>query len=149
MIEPTPSLREQTGADKIYVLERYGKTIILPTRESPNHYAETHPECHWLPQRHDYALSHLTMTDHFIPTLTSHLEARGMSANEISGVVDLLFEGQRYLGHSWHRRHVNKDRFDQGKVWVLGNGKKSSFYGSAYGGKIVSVVTDLDDLCLN
>jgi len=149
MAELTPSLREQSGADKIYVLERYGKTIILPTRESPNHYAKTHPECHWLPLRHDYALSYLAMANQFVPALTAHLEARGISAKEIGEVTDRLFECQRYLGHSWHRRRITEDRFDPGKAWVLGNGKKNSFYGSDYGGKIMAVVTNLDDLSLN
>jgi len=142
-------MREQTGADKIYVLKRFGETIILPTKESPNHFAMSHPEYDWLSKNRDYALSHLAMVDKFVPALKDHFEAKGMSADEISQVVGMLFEDQKYLGQSWHRRLVTEDRFDPGEVWVVGNGKQNSFYGVGYAGRIVSVVTNLDDLSLN
>lgn len=138
MDKQAPTLREQTGADKIYVLNRYGKTILLPVKASSNPASD-----------HDFALSHLAMADKFIPALTSHLGDRNMGADEIKGITNLLFEDQRYLGHSWHRRRVMEDPFEEGEVFIVGNGKKNSFYGSAYGGKVVSVVNSLDGLQLN
>jgi len=144
MSELISDLRKQTGADKIYLLERRGKTIILPVREGINFASQKYTH---LPSTNDFVLSNLAMSDEFIPGLTDYLQKKGIVPDVIKGITGRLFEDIRYLGFSWHRHRVQVlNDYRNKELWVLSTGKKNSFYGSDYGGNVISVITKLDDL---
>ena len=135
-------LAKRTEADKVYFLDRYGETIIVPTREAYNFASKKYDH---LPTHHDHVLSQLNMADRFIPGLTSFLEENNVSSKAIEEVMANLFEKQKYLGFTWHRRWLEEDQHEPGNYSVMGDGSRKSFYGSDHAGKIIKVVTEITD----
>ena len=94
-----------TGADKLYVLLRDLRVLIVPANTYYNPLSEKHPI---QPPTLDFVLSMKAMDEEFKPRLTEYLQRERMTPVEVQSVMNLLFEKVKYQGHTWHKKEISK-----------------------------------------
>ncbi|MEK6960759.1 MAG: hypothetical protein AABX47_06300 [Nanoarchaeota archaeon] len=143
IIDSAHNVKEVTGADKLYVLLRDLRVLIVPANTYYNPLSEKHPI---QPPTLDFVLSMKAMDEEFKPRLTEYLQRERMTPVEVQSVMNLLFEKVKYQGHTWHKKEISEDRFNPGYVHILGTKNRNSFYGSDIGDRILKVTKNLQDL---
>ena len=135
-MESSNPLREKTGADSIYVLDRQGKGIILPVRRVKNIVPSRNP----YPSTYDTVLSMPILEEAFIPGLKDHF--RGKSNGELERVIGALFHNHPDTGN-WHKRRA---REYQGFMQIDGNDYRNPHIGSEHAGRVKEKIDSLHSL---